>query len=66
MTRLTKNQQQEFLLEEFRRRLQAAPPGVKVFMPVGDLFQPAVVHDLDEWRTVRQSVDDDDGEDTSR
>jgi hypothetical protein len=66
MTGLTKKQLQHLFIEEFCRRLRAAPPGQKVFMQVGDLFQPAEVHDLDEWRRALAGDSDIDGESGTR
>jgi hypothetical protein len=56
MTYLTKKQQQELFFEEFARRLLAAPPGERVYMAVGDLFEAADVHSLDEWRAARMAA----------
>ena len=65
MTDLTKKQRQELFIEEFLRRLREAPPGTRVYMPVGDLFNLAEVHDFDKWRAARRAADDDTGEDRS-
>ena len=61
MTYETKEQQRERFLAEFLRRLREAPPGTRVYMPVGDVFKDANVHTLDELRAARLR-DDDDGE----
>jgi len=58
MARLTKKERQERLLEEFLRRIRRAPPGERVFMAVGDLFEAAEVHDLNEVRLVRRAAVD--------
>jgi hypothetical protein len=58
MTRLTKKQRQQLFLEEFLRRVQEAPPGERVYVAVGDLFEAAEVHDLNEVRIAcRAAVD---------
>src|SRR6266404_8287421 len=54
MAHLTKKQRQERLLEEFLRQIREAPPGERVYMAVGDLFEAAEVHDLEEERAVRR------------
>ena len=56
MTRLTKKQRQQLFLEEFLRRVREAPPGERVYMAVGDLFEAAEVQDLDEARTARRDA----------
>jgi hypothetical protein len=61
MARETKKQQQERLLAEFLERLRAAPPGERVYMPVGDLFAEADVIRLDERRAARKASVPDDG-----
>jgi len=58
MAHLTKKQRQERLLEEFLRRIREAPPGERVYMAVGDLFEAAEVHDLNEVRLVRRAAVD--------
>ena len=58
MTRLTKKQRQQLFLEEFLRRAREAPPGGRVYMAVGDLFEAAQVHDLGEERNARRASDD--------
>lgn len=68
MTRLTKKQRQQLFLEEFLRRTREAPPGERVYVAVGDLFEAAEVHDLDEVRIARGAADrgsDDKGQDGS-
>jgi len=50
MTYETKKQQGERFLAEFLRRLREAPPGARVYMPVGDVFKDADIHNLDERR----------------
>jgi hypothetical protein len=63
MNYLTKKQLQERFFAEFLRRLREAPPGTRVYVPVGDLFNDADVHSLDEWRAARRATvvrDDDD------
>jgi hypothetical protein len=62
MTRLTKKQRQQLFLEEFLRRVQEAPPGERVYMAVGDLFETAEVQDLDKVRTARRTPVDRSGE----
>jgi hypothetical protein len=58
MTHLSKKQRQERLMEEFLRRICKASPGERVYMAVGDLFEAAEVHDLNEVRTAgRAAVD---------
>jgi hypothetical protein len=59
MTHLTKKQRQERLLEAFLRRIRGAPPGERVYMAVGDLFEAAEVHDLNEVRAARVDRGDD-------
>jgi UDP-2,3-diacylglucosamine pyrophosphatase LpxH len=58
MAHLTKKQRQERLFEEFLRRIREAPPGERVYMAVGDLFEAAEVHDLNEVRTARRAAVD--------
>ena len=58
MTRLTKKQRQQLFLEEFLRRTREAPPGERVYLAVGDLFEAAEVHDLNEVRTTRRAAKD--------
>jgi hypothetical protein len=69
MTYETKKQQREQFLAEFLRRLREAPPGTRVYMPVGDVFRDADVHNLDELRAARQAAvvrdNDEEGEDGS-
>jgi hypothetical protein len=55
MTRLTKKRRQQLFLEEFLRRVREAPPGERVYMAVGDLFETAEVQDLDKVRTARRT-----------
>jgi hypothetical protein len=55
MTRLTKKQRQQLFLDEFLRRVREAPPGERVYMAVGDLFETAEVRDLDKVRTARRA-----------
>jgi hypothetical protein len=52
MTRLTKKQRQQLFLEEFLRRTREARPGERVYAAVGDLFEAAEVHDLEEERPL--------------
>ena len=40
-------------MEEFLRRIREASPGERIYMAVGDLFEAAEVHDLNEVRTAR-------------
>jgi hypothetical protein len=54
----TKKQQRGRVLTEFLRRLREAPPGTRVYMPVGDVFKDADVHGLDEWRAAVVRDDD--------
>jgi UDP-2,3-diacylglucosamine pyrophosphatase LpxH len=63
MTHLTKKQRQEQFLEAFLRRIREAPPGERVYMAVGDLFEAAEVHDLNEVRTARHATEDRGGDD---
>ena len=56
MAHLTKKQRQERFLEEFLRQIREAPPGELVYMAVGDLFEAAEVHDLEEERAVRRAA----------
>lgn len=58
MTRLTKKQRQQLFLEEFLRRVREAPPGERVYVAVGDLFEAAEVHDLNEVRIARRAAVD--------
>jgi hypothetical protein len=57
MTRLTKEQRQQLLLEEFLRQAREALPGERVYLAVGDLFDAAEVHDLNKARTARRAAD---------
>jgi hypothetical protein len=68
MTYLTKKQLQDQFLAEFLRRLREAPPGARVYMPVGDRFKDADVHTLDDLRAARLAavIRDDQEEGTSR
>lgn len=70
MTFETKRQRQARFIEEFLRRVRQAPEGERVYMPVGDLFKPADVHNLDQLRAARRAAvvrgDDDAEEDTPR
>lgn len=50
MKRPTKMEEREMFIAEFARRLREVPPGMKVFMCVGDLFRDADVISLDERR----------------
>jgi hypothetical protein len=56
MTNLTKKQRQQLFLEEFLRRTREAPPGERVYVAVGDLFEVAEVHDLNEVRIARRTA----------
>jgi hypothetical protein len=58
MTRLTKKQRQQLFLEEFLRRTREVPPGQRVYLAVGDLFQRAEVHDLEEERAAQRAAED--------
>jgi hypothetical protein len=58
MAHLTKKQRQERFWKEFLRRLREAPPGQRVYMAVGDLFDAAEVYDLNEVRTARRAAVD--------
>ena len=66
MTRLTKKQKQQLFLEEFLRRTREVPPGERVYMAVGDLFEAAEVHDLNEVRTTRRAAKDRGGDDEGK
>ena len=55
MTRETKKQQQQRFVEQFLRRFREAPAGERVYMRVGDLFNPAEVHSIDELRAARRA-----------
>jgi hypothetical protein len=61
MARESKKQQQERLLAQFLERRRAAPPGERVYMPVGDLFADADVVNIDEFRAARKASVPDDG-----
>lgn len=69
MTYETKKQQRDRFLAKFLRRLRETPPGTRVYMPVGDVFNDADVHSIDELRAARHAAvvrdDDDEGEDGS-
>ena len=56
MTYETKKQQRKRFVAEFLRRLREAPPGTRVYMPVGDVFKDADVHSLDELRAAREAA----------
>ena len=71
MAYLTKKQERELFIAEFSRRLREAPPGVRVYMRVGDVFRDADIVSIDELRAAREATrvrDNDDGkeDDTSR
>jgi hypothetical protein len=66
MAYLTKKQERERFIAEFVRRLHEAPPGIRVYMRVGDVFKDADVVSIDELRAAREVAGDDPGEDTSR
>ena len=66
MAHLSKKQRQERLMEEFLRRIREAPPGERVYMAVGDLFEAAEVHDLNEMRTARRAAVDPGGGDRGK
>ena len=71
MAYLTKKQERELFIAEFSRRLREAPPGMRVYMRVGDVFKDADVVSIDELRAAREAAlvrdnDDDEGEDTCR
>jgi hypothetical protein len=56
VTRTTEKQQQERFIEEFLRRFREAPAGERVYMRVGDLFNPADVHSIDDLRAARRAA----------
>ena len=58
MAHLSKKQRQERLMEEFLRRIREASPGERVYMAVGDLFEAAEVHDLEQERAARRAAED--------
>jgi hypothetical protein len=66
MAHLSKKQRQERLMEEFLRRIRKASPGERVYTAVGDLFEAAEVHDLNEVRTARRAAADPGGGDEGR
>lgn len=66
MTYLTKMQERERFIDEFLRRSREAPPGMRVYMRVGDVFKVADVVSIDELRAAREAAVDDTGEYTSR
>jgi UDP-2,3-diacylglucosamine pyrophosphatase LpxH len=67
MAHLSKKQRQERLMEEFLRRIREASPGERVYMAVGDLFEAAEVHDLNEVRrTARRAAVDPGGGDEGK
>ena len=71
MTYLTKKQERERFIAEFLRRLREAPPGMRVYMRVGDVFKDADVVSIDELRAARRGAlvrknDDGKEKDTSR
>jgi hypothetical protein len=66
MAYLTKKQERERFIAEFVRRLREVPPGIRVYMRVGDVFKDADVVSIDELRAAREAAVDDTGEDTSR
>jgi hypothetical protein len=66
VARLTKKQRQQLFLEEFLRRTREASPGERVYMAVGDLFEAAEVHDLNEVRTTRRAAVDRGNDDTDK
>ena len=53
-------------MEEFLRRIREASPGERVHMAVGDLFEAAEVHDLNEMRTARRAAVDPGGGDEGK
>jgi hypothetical protein len=53
MKRPTKMEERDLVIADFARRLREAPPGMRVFMRVGDLFRDADVIDIEEFRTRR-------------
>jgi hypothetical protein len=57
MPKETKKQQQDRLIAEFLRRIREAPPGERVYMSVGDLFEKAEVIHIEERRTKRPMQD---------
>ena len=69
MTYETKEQQRERFLAEFLQRMREAPPGTRVYMPIGDMFKDADVHNIEEFRAARRGAavrnDKDKGEDGS-
>jgi hypothetical protein len=46
----------ETLAPRLGRRLREAPPGTRVYMHVGDLFKPAEVFKLEDWRKDKDDV----------
>ena len=67
MAHLSKKQRQERLIEEFLRRIREGSPGERVYMAVGDLFEAAEVHDLNEVRrTARCAAVDPGGGDEGK
>src|SRR5260370_7041070 len=58
MAHLSKKQRQERLMEEFLRRIREASPGERVYMAVGDLFEAAQVHDLNQGRAAPRGAAD--------
>ena len=56
MTNLTKKQRQQLFLEEFLRRTREAPPGERVYVAVGDLFEAAEVQDLNGVRIAGRTA----------
>jgi hypothetical protein len=66
MAHLTKKQRQEQFLETFLRRIRETPPGERVYMAVGDLFEAAEVHDLNEVRIARRAAVDRSGDDKGK
>ena len=67
MAHLSKKQRQERLIEEFLRRIREASPDERVYMAVGDLFEAAEVHDLNEVRrTARCAAVDPGGGDEGK
>jgi hypothetical protein len=66
MARLTKKQRQQLFLDEFLRRTREAAPGERVYVAVGDLFEAAEMHDLNEVRIARRAAVDRGGEDEGK
>ena len=53
---MTKSELQQQFIAEFARLLREAPAGMRVYMRVGDLFKPAEVFNLENWRKDKDDV----------